>query len=122
MNSSVTFREIRDGASNTVIFGEKTNPRNSRDLGWMSGTAATLRHTGVPINKGWDVASYFSPAAPVQTEPPTATATGGFSSQHAGGALFLLADGSARFVSERIDQKVYSYIGNREDLELLEGF
>lgn len=122
LNSSVKFREIRDGASNTLILGEKLNPRESLDLGWMSGTSATLRNTGVKINGGWDVVRYFKRGDLPETEPPSATATGGFSSQHAGGALFLLADGSARFITETIDLNVYSHLGNREDLELLGDF
>lgn len=122
LNSSVRFREIRDGASNTVVLGEKVNPRETTDLGWVSGTSATLRHTGVPINQGWDIRNYFSRTATTPTEPPSATATGGFSSQHSGGALFMLADGSARFISETIDMNVFSQIGNRDDMEPLGGF
>lgn len=122
LNSSVSFREIRDGSSNTVVFGEKVNPRETTDLGWMSGTSATLRHTGVGINQGWDIAKYFSRTETGPTEPPNATATGGFSSQHSGGALFMLADGSARFLSEHVDSKLFSNLGNREDMELLSSF
>ena len=86
-NSSTTFREIRDGTANTIMAGEKLHPRDSEDLGWMSGSSATLRNTGVPINGGWDVVAYFaSPTDGIQTsEPQSITSTGGFSSQHAGG-------------------------------------
>lgn len=122
MNSSVSFREIRDGSSNTVLLGEKINPRETADLGWVSGTSATLRHTGVAINEGWDVANFFSRTDTVQAEPPSATNTGGFSSQHTGGALFMLADGSTRFLSQNIDMHLFSYLGNREDMELLGDF
>ncbi len=122
MNSSITFREIRDGSSNTLVFGEKINPRESADLGWTSGTSATLRNTGVAINQGWDVINYISRTESKVTEPPSAGATGGFSSQHTGGALFMLADGSARFISEHVDQKLFSNLGNREDMELLGDF
>ena len=36
LNSSMQFREIRDGASNTIMVGEKLNPRETVDIGWMS--------------------------------------------------------------------------------------
>ncbi len=124
-NSSINYRSIRDGASNTILIGEKVNPRESKDLGWVSGTSATLRNTGVPINGGWDIANYFASAearSPDPAKPPSPTATGGFSSQHSGGAQFIFADGATRFVSQNIDRKLFSNLGNREDLELLADF
>ncbi|MDG1895041.1 MAG: DUF1559 domain-containing protein [Fuerstiella sp.] len=125
LNSSMQFREIRDGASNTIMIGEKLNPRETIDLGWMSGTSATLRNTGVPINRGWDVVNYFSRsdgAPKTPATPPNDTATGGFSSQHAGGANFALGDGSVRFISEFVNPELYSNLGNREDMQLIGNF
>lgn len=122
LNSSMTFAQIRDGATHTIMVGEKINPRDTSDLGWMSGTSATLRNTGVAINQGWDVVKYFTPTMTTPITAPNVTATGGFSSMHSGGAQFLLADGSVRFMSENVDQKLYSYLGNREDMQLLDEF
>lgn len=122
LNSSVTREQIRDGSANTILLGEKSFPRQTADLGWMSGTAATLRNTGVGINLGWDVVNFFSQTS---SEPPVAPgpdATGGFSSLHSGGANFALADGSVRFVSESIDMTIFSYLGNRHDMQLLNDF
>jgi type II secretory pathway pseudopilin PulG len=48
LNSRVGYSDVKDGASHTVFIGEKL--RIAGDLGWMSGTRATLRNTGVPIN------------------------------------------------------------------------
>ena len=124
-NSSVSFRSIRDGASNTIMIGEKVNPRETKDLGWVSGTSATLRNTGVGINAGWDVANYFagvSSEKPEPASPPSDTATGGFSSQHAGGAQFIMADGATRFISQSVDPELFSNLGNREDMQLLKEF
>jgi prepilin-type processing-associated H-X9-DG protein len=48
LNSRTTYDDLSDGASQTLFIGEKiTEPG---DLGWMSGTRATLRNTGVPLN------------------------------------------------------------------------
>ncbi len=124
LNSSINYRQIRDGASNTLLVGEKIIVPEVPDLGWVSGTSATLRNSGVPINSGWDVVATFS-RIPGQTGPPQApadTATGGFSSRHTGGAHFLLADGSARFVSENINAQLFSWLGNREDLQIVNEF
>jgi prepilin-type N-terminal cleavage/methylation domain-containing protein/prepilin-type processing-associated H-X9-DG protein len=124
LNSGVGYHEIRDGASNTILAGEKIIPMGFKDLGWMSGTMATLRNTGVAINTGWDIggprANRGGPIAPQQA--PSDTATSGYSSQHTGGAQFVFADGSVRFLSENIDLKTYSHLGNREDLSALEEF
>jgi len=48
LNSQIRERDMTDGASYTLLVGEKrTAPE---DLGWMSGTRATLRNTGTIIN------------------------------------------------------------------------
>jgi prepilin-type N-terminal cleavage/methylation domain-containing protein len=44
LNSSIRYEDIRDGATNTLFVGEKISPIG--DLGWMSGTRATLRNLG----------------------------------------------------------------------------
>ena len=47
-NSAVRIEDIPDGTSHTIVVGEKIAVVG--DLGWMSGTRATLRNTGVPLN------------------------------------------------------------------------
>ena len=121
---SKSLRDCTDGASNTILAGEKVIPAGFKDLGWMSGTMATLRNTEVPINAGWDIGGSRTTRngsmAPLPA--PSDTATSGFSSQHTGGAQFVFADGSVRFLSENIDLKTYSHLGNREDLSALQEF
>ncbi|MBC8353052.1 MAG: DUF1559 domain-containing protein [Planctomycetes bacterium] len=62
LNSRVSYFDLKDGSSNTLFVGEKDT--YAGDLGWMSGTRATLRNTGVPINssqgKNWRTRRYFS--------------------------------------------------------------
>lgn len=122
LNSSVSYDQIRDGLSSTIMVGEKVNPRSTPDLGWVSGTSATLRNTGVPINKGWDIAAYFNPRLAKVKNAPNETATGGYSSQHTGGAQFLLCDGSVRFINAMISSEVLGYLGDRRDLNAVERF
>lgn len=50
LNSRVTYEDLSDGSSQTIFFGEKFVEAN--DLGWMSGTNATLRNAGLAINAG----------------------------------------------------------------------
>jgi prepilin-type N-terminal cleavage/methylation domain-containing protein len=49
LNSRLKLEDLRDGAAYTLFIGEKL-PEPDEDLGWMSGTAATLRNTGSPLN------------------------------------------------------------------------
>ena len=48
LNSRIRYRDIPDGRSQTILLGEKLVKEG--DLGWLSGTRATLRNTGSPIN------------------------------------------------------------------------
>lgn len=125
LNSSVGYEEIRDGASNTILLGERRRDDlpTGEELGWMSGTSATLRNTGVPINvvnSDRVVNPYGGGFDPQQLHepPPLGLATGGFSSFHTGGAQFGLADGSVRFLSENIDPNLFQNLGRREDGEM----
>jgi len=51
LNSRIGFDDLHDGASYTLLVGEKLTD-DATDLGWLSGTAATLRNPGMGIN--WD--------------------------------------------------------------------
>ena len=113
LNSSIGFRQIRDGASNTLMVGEKCVIEDANELGWMSGTKSTLRNTGIAINRGWDVGG---------SAPPDDTSTSGFSSYHTGGSQFVLADGSVRFISENVNLSLYANLGNRADMEFIGEF
>jgi prepilin-type N-terminal cleavage/methylation domain-containing protein/prepilin-type processing-associated H-X9-DG protein len=48
LNSHIGYDDVADGTSQTLFIGEKHTLDG--DLGWMSGTRATLRNTGTPIN------------------------------------------------------------------------
>jgi prepilin-type N-terminal cleavage/methylation domain-containing protein len=104
--SRINFRDITDGTSNTLLLGERA---------FKTGT----------LNVGAGNALGFSPVAGVNSAlRPSMAALGipyqginqsvinrqhqtrGFSSQHVGGAQFVLCDGSVRFISENID---YNY-------------
>ncbi|MEN1678122.1 MAG: DUF1559 domain-containing protein [Planctomycetota bacterium] len=58
LGSRVTFDDLTDGAAYTLMVGEKIT-NDATDLGWMSGTPATLRNTGAPINEELNAAGGF---------------------------------------------------------------
>lgn len=105
LNSRVRSEEVFDGTSNTIYLGEKLNA--PPDLGWVTGTRASLRNTGHPINS--QVSS---------TQAADVRFVGGFASRHEGGANFGLGDGSVRFIHESINRELFRRLGNRADGEL----
>jgi len=112
LNSSVRRDDIRDGISHTIFVGESS----PFGLGWASGTRATLRNTGTPIN--------FAAIPPGGVSVPVSSAgidvleVGGFGSGHTGGAYFLFGDGAVRFLNQWISPPIFRQLGNRADGEL----
>ena len=114
-DSRINFRDLTDGASNTIAIGERA---------WMLGgvrmSAGTLFATrdanslGPAAQDGgnasWNqglmsiVGCVRYPINPLLTAPNTEYSQM-YSSLHEGGVHFLLGDGSVRFVSENIDHK-----------------
>ena len=126
LNSSISSKQIRDGASNTIMVGERrSDDIQNTDLGWMSGTSATLRNTGTAIRTSvvWDWTNARNAAGYESGSDETAAvdspgpdyASGGLSSPHTGGSQVALADGSVRFISMNIGTALYRNLANRED-------
>ncbi len=121
LNHAVSFESITDGSASTLFVGEKA--LTTSELGWMSGTRATLRNTGTKLNHNLQqLRNQFGQpngAVPANVGPEF---VGGFSSYHTGGAHFAIGDGSVRFISENIDEKLYRHLANRSDGEILTDF
>jgi prepilin-type N-terminal cleavage/methylation domain-containing protein len=117
LNSHVSQRDVTDGTSNTIYVGEKLIGND--DLGWMSGTRATLRNAGEKLNAEADEIS----AGRTQTQPGARPVNdlhvGGFSSAHVGGCNFLFGDGDVRYVGQQMELSVLQQLANRADGKLL---
>ena len=115
LNSKVRYADIYDGSSNTILLSElQVDPEG---LGWVSGTRATLRNTGM-------ITSYHSypnanPEEQQALEKSQADPgfVGGFGSHHPGGLSVAFADGSTRFLSKDIDLDILKHLGSRADGE-----
>lgn len=133
LNSSIRYRDITDGASNTIFVGEHADVD---PLGWASGTRSTLRNGGFimggggglrPGQKPFPGAGISPPGLPGGNAAPAGTEAallevGGFGSMHAGGAQFVIGDGSVRFISQNIAPQVMQNLTNRNDGELPNDF
>jgi prepilin-type N-terminal cleavage/methylation domain-containing protein len=129
LNSRVGYEDIPDGTSSTIFLGEKT--RFALDLGWASGTRATLRNAGIRINSpdllygaqpipAWDEDDPSTPG--FEPDPANPNLVGGFSSAHRRGANFALGDGSVRFIVDNVSPRVLRSLANRADGDLLNDY
>jgi prepilin-type N-terminal cleavage/methylation domain-containing protein len=115
LNSHVSRNDVSDGLAHTLFLSEKRVFPG--DLGWMSGTRATLRNTGLPLNAPRDETP--QPAEPgCQKEFGTEAEllyVGGFASAHPSGANSGFGDASVQFISDDIDLDLWHQLGNRAD-------
>ena len=139
LNSRVRMSDVSDGISHTLFVGEMK--RSGSDLGWASGTRASLRNGGLAINQTpggspyyndpavpnadpavWSLGSTFDETVDPALREDSTLLVGGFGSQHTGGTQFAVGDGSVRFISENIAQTVYLQLLDRGDGAVVEEY
>jgi prepilin-type N-terminal cleavage/methylation domain-containing protein/prepilin-type processing-associated H-X9-DG protein len=118
LGSHISHADLYDGASCTIFVGEKRRDPSTLELGWVSGTRATLRNTGTAINATPLVKTRIL-LAPEPNAAAAALAVGGFGSYHGDGCNFAFGDGSVRWVAQTINARVLRALGNRADGEMI---
>jgi prepilin-type N-terminal cleavage/methylation domain-containing protein len=134
LNSRITERDVTDGPSHTIYVGEKL--ASPDDLGWMSGTRATLRNTGIALDmtpgdtgmsglqewSEWEDEEQTDPAGPAKPAKavPKDLHVGGFGSDHAVVVNMLFGDGAVHGIDKQISPAVLRQLGHRADGQLLE--
>jgi len=117
---AIRLKEISDGLSTTIFFGEVL-PECSQVVGggWASpGNGNGWTGTLIPIN--YDTCTRSAGDNPGGTNGDcekycNRSTESGFRSRHSGGAHFLLGDGSVRFFDENIDHTTYQDLGGKAD-------
>lgn len=127
LNRWLSKDDIPDGEAFTLFVSEKGI--ESEELGWASGTRATLRNTGHPpenwlrlkaeLNKA-DADSQEHAQTEVASQEKAIGPVGGFSSVHPGVVEALMGNGTVRPVVWTIDQKVWRQMAHRADGSLPE--
>ena len=117
LNLALPRVAFTDGMANTLFVGEKL--QRGDELGWISGTRATLRNGGQRINLNQhDLQTQFPISSDGSQAPPNKPDfVGGFASPHESGAFFLIGDGSVHFINQNLDAAIYRRLTNRSDGE-----
>ena len=97
--------EITDGTSSSIMLAEMswTDPSGTRYRSWIrgchnSGACSSARNVNIAINTP-GIATFVDIA---------------FGSQHTGGAMFGMADGSVHFIRQSINLGVYKSLASRD--------
>lgn len=120
LNSSESLEAIPDGASCTLLIGEKKTLLSGES--WLRGDCSTLRN-GASLKTSKSIAQLITPRLENVTDGESDAeklrqlqlTVGGFGSFHTLHVGFTFADGSARFLSRDIAPEVISRLINRND-------
>ena len=107
---------VTDGTSNTIFVGEGLPEDDANNEIW----GATGAGSGVTIPINWRTKmpyAGFGAGAPWNTR--ASYAARGFKSMHPGGANFLFADGSVKFLKASISRTTYAALGSRNGGEVI---
>lgn len=105
LNVPISRDDISDGLSNTAFVSEKISVAG--DLGWLSGSRATLRNVGGGIRISED---------PFGQLP--ASVVGTIGSHHPAGVHILFGSGAIQFQATQTDQRVLEQMVDRRDGQL----
>lgn len=121
---AANFAAITDGTSNSLAGMEVRAALNTTDIRgcWAYGPATTIQGTG-GINNGTDQFQYCTNdtnARMLCTASDNRRAVA--RSQHPGGAVGLMGDASARFISQTLDQTLYNRLRSIADGNVISEF
>ncbi len=127
----ISFAQIQDGTSNTMVVGEKFIPPQFYQGGWDTDRFGLVggfwvddrRSTGVmqsAVGGNGDVLMLSNPAKDINLDQMPAGSDGWraifqFGSAHPAGMNALFADGSVHSVKYGIEPQVFNALGNRDD-------
>lgn len=135
----IRVRDVSDGLSNTLLFGERSHVDLIFDsfsslgggmnamTGWGQWAASGGQYALSDVTlSSWAPINYDYPAGggsgSFDTQPESILRINSFGSLHVGGANFTMADGSVRFISENINQSTLVALSTRGGGEVVSDF
>lgn len=121
ISSSVAFRDITDGLSNTILVSEVIDSGGDADR--LGGGGSDRKHcfsNGADSNPPTEMTEYLIAAE--SNDPINSYSEEAAGSYHVGGAHFVFGDGRVRFLSENIDMSLYRALSTRAKRETLGEF
>ena len=122
-NSDVGLRDIRDGASTTLLIGERT--QFTCEATWVGSVtgARIFPPPGSPVVPYMQHASGMTLGHTVEGAPNAeGTECNNFSSRHTGGAHFAFADGHVQFISKNMNRATFQALSTRAGGETIGDF
>ena len=102
-NSTVGFKDITDGASQTLMVGERAH--TLAPATWVGSVAEA---EAFPYNSSNMVLGHTG-----ESDGVTPTESNHFSSRHSGGVHFLFADGHVHFLTTSVSEPVFKALSTR---------
>lgn len=116
-NSRVRLSDIDDGLGNTFMIGERRSTIPGSPQHFHSTWSGVIPHGEDAFARVIGVTDH-QPNSDDSSEPHLDD----FSSHHDRGAMFLLADGHVRFISDKINRHAYQHCSTISNGELVCGF
>jgi len=128
-NSAVFTRDMLDGASTTILTGERS--QNISRATWTcrvpnavlpptpNGEGGTLIATNTPTETGASMVLGVAGIVPPRTPNMVAAHVSDFWSRHSGGAQFVFADGSVHFLKSGIAPNIFQALATRRGKEVI---